>query len=332
MIESCGGGGFCHAEGIDVANRFGAPFGLDFDMRLVSTNSELNPSEVDRLNRHQQLLFNNRGRVWAAVESGEMPVGGPVGEEVLDSTSVGYERVQDDMTTFFELPGIETAEGRELLRNWLACGTPVIERTELPNMGEATVGVIVPSCERTCVDPTWASIYDQIIEPSCAVSACHSAETRESNLDLSIPADTSPAMRAAAIDGVLDRFIDGGVPVVADPSGECGDEGLPLLDRSNPTPATRNLMFDKVASADPCEVVMPFSGNRLTDQRICAIQIWLECGACIPSDGNTTCDTCIADRRMECGVILDGGGNPVCMNEPQCPNTPDFGDNPLMCN
>lgn len=332
MIESCGGGGFCHSEGIDIADRRGAPFGLDFDMRLASTTSEPNLLEVERLNRHQQLLFNNRNRVWASVDSGEMPVGGMVGEEVLGSTRVGYERVAADMTTFSPLPGLDTPEGRELLRNWLACGTPVIERTE-PRIDSAdnTVGVTVPACERTCVDPTWQSIYNEILEPSCATSICHSAEERASNLDLSLPAGITEAMRPAAIDAVLDRFLEAGAAVVAQPDGECGNDPLPLLDRADPTPANRNLMFQKVADAGVCESTMPLAGNPLTEQRICAMQVWFECGACIPADGNAACDTCIANRRGECGVILDGGGNPVCMNPPSCPNTPDFGDEPLPC-
>ena len=41
MIASCGHGAFCHAEGIAPEDRFGAPMGLDYDLRLAD-------SEVDR--------------------------------------------------------------------------------------------------------------------------------------------------------------------------------------------------------------------------------------------------------------------------------------------
>ena len=63
------------------------------------------------------------------------------------------------------LPEIESTEGREILRNWLACGTPVIERTQdrrdgAPNL----VGFTVPYACTAMTDCEFATV------PRCDLS------------------------------------------------------------------------------------------------------------------------------------------------------------------
>ncbi|MGF1464970.1 MAG: hypothetical protein ACFCGT_02450 [Sandaracinaceae bacterium] len=333
MIESCGGGGFCHADAIANGERFGAPRGLTFDLRLAQDDDS-----TDRLSRAQQVTFSNRDGVWGEVSAGTMPPSGE-GERVLEATRVGYERVMDDGVTFFPLPRLNDddpearAESRELLRNWLACGTPVVERTEPRRIGQNEAGITQPACERICVDPTWRSIYDNIIEPGCAVTGCHTPEDRLGDLDLALDmVPTTEAERAAAVERVLGRFVTpGGQPVIASEDWSCGDTMAPLLDRSaaDPVPA-RNLLFSKVTDAFECGSRMPLAGNPLTDQRVCAFQVWIECGACTPGDGDAACEQCIADMRGTCGVVLEGG-QPVCMVQPECPNEPTMVDEDFTC-
>src|SRR5690606_32423838 len=182
-VASCGGGGFCHADTVATpADRFGAPHGLGFDVRIASTTIEVEPEATDRLDRNQINLSANRRSVWAQVSGGHMPPRGAAGEAYhaataglfYDGENLAFTRFDAAGEPIGPLPSIDTDEGKEIFRNWLAAGVPVVERTQ-PRVDRQpnTIGYTVAVCERTCVDPTWESIYHQIIRPSCALSRCH---------------------------------------------------------------------------------------------------------------------------------------------------------------
>lgn len=311
VIQSCGSGGFCHSKGIDAAERLGAPYGLDFDVRPASTggfsSTAMENAAVLRLEEDRLRVLELRGAIWKQVELGHMPPRGAAGEEYWSSVTSSYEIVTNEAgTEFAPLPGLDTDEGRNILRNWLACGAPLVERTVERLDREPTDNFIVPVCQRDCVDLTWPSIYERVIEPGCATSRCHDDSFPAGRLNL--------AGNAMAV--YRDRLLN------AAPQGEqCRAESTPLLTPFDPA---ASLLFLKVAatsSDDVCGSRMPLSGSALPDQRLCAIREWIECGACPEADGGACADCLREPERLErCNLADDGSGAYVCAEEATCSN------------
>ncbi|MEC7518451.1 MAG: hypothetical protein VYE22_01230 [Myxococcota bacterium] len=303
--QSCGGGSFCHAGGLPAERRFGAPVGLEFDLTVASTSGDLAAEESARLSREQLQVHRHRARILEQVAIGAMPPAGAVGESVLASVRT-YDRVGADGRTFTPLPSVSSDEGRELLRNWLACGSPVVERTVAPSEGENAAGFTVPACERGCVDPTWPAIATEILAPSCAFSRCHDADDPEAGLDLSFADE--PARSALHA-----RLLEGGA------QGElCVDQarGAAMIAPGDPD---ASLLVRKVTPDDlPCGSLMPLGGAPLSDQRLCALRAWVACGACADPD-DPRCADCQREARAECGVVLDEAGAPTCADAVTCP-------------
>lgn len=307
--QSCGGGGFCHSEGIAPADRFGVPAGLDFDLNIASSSADLNEEEVARLSRTQVQVFQERRPIFGAVMADTMPPAGGATQVVLASIP-SYDRVSDDGAQFTPLPSVATNEGAEILRNWLACKAPVVERTVEQAVGiDNEVGFTIPACNRRCVDPTWPDIVEQIFIPSCGTSRCHDGDAPEADLRLwvSEPRDSA---QLADLHSVL---------VSGTPLGELcsisGASGTPML---VPGDANGSLLVQKVEpSLLPCGGLMPQSGGQLNAQRLCALREWIACGACAdPTDG--ACAACQETARATCGVMLDTDGEPECVEQTVC--------------
>jgi hypothetical protein len=66
---------------------------------------------------------------------------------------------------------------------------------------------------------------------------------------------------------------------------------------------------------------MPLSGSALTEQRLCAIREWIECGACAEARGasDNACADCIgeAERLERCNLAVDGG-SAACAEQTAC--------------
>jgi len=333
IIESCGAGGFCHASGIEPAERYGAPAHLDFDLTLATTTVEPAVEETQRLADDQRRILAMKGAVWEQVVSGLMPPGGEVGRiyhEAVgpDGLDVRYDRVADDGRTFTDLPGLDTEEGREILRNWLAAGAPVIERTRVHVDGETT-GDTSRVCGRTCVDTGWESIYTQIIRPSCALSVCHDHEDPQGGLDLLGEASLSDPATAAGAAAVRARLLEADVT-----THQCVEMGQTTM--LTPGQPNRSLFYTKLdppSEDELCGARMPAAGSPLSDQELCVVRAWIECGACdeAPDDTATpsdppTCGQCLHAARERCGVagaFHPDAGSATCAEAPTCSNVLD---------
>ena len=118
----------CHAAG--TGDPQGVPAGFELDVRVA-----LSPDELDRLRDSHARVVGNASDLWAEIESGRMPPGEPV-RSVIIGSALAYETEAGE-----PLPIVASPEATEMLRNWLACGAPVVEATE----GTATgIGDIVP--------------------------------------------------------------------------------------------------------------------------------------------------------------------------------------------
>ncbi len=303
VVESCAAG-FCHASGIEPEKRNGAPAGLDYDVATASTGDDLADLRSVALRAAQFRILQQYGMVLDQVRSGQMPPGGHAWDDYQASATAHYTRPGPDGAPI-ALPSIRSPEGQEALRNWLACGAPVVERTEprsdgLPN----PAGFTVSACDQTCVDPTWPALYAALIEPSCATPLCHAGGLPAGKLDLSDTA-TNVDTRAARVFARL--FDANGGPAPAQ-GLLCQQESIPLV---TPGHSDQSLFYLKVADSTPaCGVRMPVSSS-LSTQRICALRAWIDCGACADAS-DTSCAECIRAARESCGAPATGMASGPC--------------------
>ncbi len=145
QLERSCASGVCHTEG--ATERFGAPIGVDYDLPLASTTIEVAEERVALLDRRQRYVFRTAGTIWTVASSETHPRA-----PMLLTGPPSYTRYDADGQPIGSLPSIDTDEGdtdegKEILRDWLACGAPVVERTEPRVDGmSSVVGFTVPAC------------------------------------------------------------------------------------------------------------------------------------------------------------------------------------------
>ena len=171
VYRTCGGSGsHCHSSVAPIPNRNGVPLGLDFDVGLATGGEGDTMEEArekhDRLRNGLEKIYEWRHWILDTVQEGTMPPG-DAGRATFDDTN------------FVDTSGNAVASpftdgGVEVLRNWLACGSPVVERTDARPMGFPAIGTANVAGNPIELDPTWPSIYDGLISRRCATPACHS--------------------------------------------------------------------------------------------------------------------------------------------------------------
>lgn len=253
LQSSCGNGSFCHSAGVTGENRLGAPHGLDFDMALASLGAGVNEAGTRRLRSGQQNVSDWRHEIYDSVESGAMP---PFGEATLTAhAGVPRWRRLDGSG----LPGVDTIEGLDILQNWLACGAPVVERTEGMSTG---IGDVVPRrIEPMTPDATWTAVWTEILEPRCG-SSCHGPtvpdQLMQAQLDLSEKDAAYAALVGVGAMGAGCSMM--GTRVVADdPEG--------------------SLLVQKLEGTATCGSAMPLGRTPLLPEQLVAIRAWIAAGA-----------------------------------------------------
>jgi len=206
LINGTCAGAFCHSSeaknGVDPTDpnkRNGVPGGFDFDLPIVGgeTDDVAVRTSLDRARAHQALIADNAASIWEAIESGDMPRKAPTVDPfakfhepifAFDRAAAAEERV--------EVPGLDTPQGRELARNWLACGAPIIDRLDTTVVpagvvpaGQSAGRDPLRRCtsdldcdldEKCYVDlgecaskPDWPNLFASVIVSRCAVEGCH---------------------------------------------------------------------------------------------------------------------------------------------------------------
>lgn len=162
MHDSCGNAAFCHSNGASGDSRYGVPHGLDFDM-LPS------PSGWRTVREHEE-------DVWEAVLDDNMPPAG-VGKKVQGD---GDWRFDPNRSASSEkLPALSSAAGKAALRNWLACGAPVVNDTRIPDWavgpggGDDEDGGSLFGDGGSLAPTAWGTIYTTVFQSSCAIAGCH---------------------------------------------------------------------------------------------------------------------------------------------------------------
>src|SRR5690606_10471103 len=99
---------------------------------------------------------------------------------------------------------------------------------------------------------------------------------------------------------------------------QCGPEGLPLIAPGDPEGSLLFLKVRATSSDEVCGSAMPLSGNPLTEQGLCALRAWIECGACEDPE-DAACRPCVEAARVACNIPA-GATNGECITTRPCPN------------
>ncbi len=270
VTASCGNGRFCHAASAEGVQRFGTPASLDFDVSIPCADLVgCDERAIERLRENQLRILDHAGSIASDVRDGRMPPGQRGGEVVdLGGYRLGPEAGSP------ALPVIGSPEGVAILENWLACGAPVVEATTAPTVdnppgvscgrGPGAVGECIVRTDLTLPDPTWASIFEDVIEPACGRS-CHGPsgvdQREESALDLS------------AMDVAYDALVNAPVAGLA-----CATTSAARV-RVAPGDPDHSLLMQKLESPSPCGDPMPSRTDLLPAEMRDVIRAWIEDGA-----------------------------------------------------
>jgi hypothetical protein len=315
LVQStCGDGSFCHAPAAVGGDRIGVPAGLNFDVHLACTDVTDDPScaqpiesceggQTDTLYCERlRGLQNNRNQVnkWAEgmiqeIRSGTMPPG-EAGQRVRNNTPWIRTPDPDRPERSAELPSIDSSEGQEIVRNWLACEAPIVARTEIP----PTVADELQPCESVddeiCVysgpgvlpDPNWNDIYFGIMFTGCVICHGPANDNTDQNpnnpLGGNIPGGASPAGLAAldltgantadTTNWPADSWLAVVDALAADP-GDCAGQGTLVI----PLDPDGSIMIQKMRNVQTCGGQMPLVGELLSEARIQVVEEWINQGA-----------------------------------------------------
>jgi hypothetical protein len=274
LVNGTCASGHCHS--VDAVNddtrpdvsqrnlRYGVPGGFDFDLQHAATAEEL-----ERLRNNRAYILDHAAEFFGTVESGDMPREG----EVVPPVDAEQGVVAD---TGAPLPTLNTAAGRAMLRAWLICGAPVVERTSdaAPAPGTPVGDALDPTiCDEP--EPTFESLFEKVIRGSCAVEGCHAGVppdgTAPSGMMLLDPDD--PALSYASLVGV------------AAMGAECGDAARTRVVAGNPDASLliQKLEGDGSPDGAECGDRMPQGGPYLRQSTINVFREWITAGAPPPT-------------------------------------------------
>ncbi len=204
--RSCAGGQ-CHASGAAGSVRQGVPKGLDFNLEpapvlaagaegsVPSGGLSVDATALSTLRQNQRRVFDDREEIYAQIDAELMPPPGvgaafrqaPPGAELEDS-GTACSRGSDDV------PPISAGATRRIVKNWLACGAPVVEVSnaaipvtalkEMPAGRAGSVGQQMPLCSDPTAPVTFEGLFADVFQPSC-VTGCHTEGGIWPQLDLS---------------------------------------------------------------------------------------------------------------------------------------------------
>ncbi len=263
LVRSCGNGSFCHSAGIDAADRFGAPIGLPFDVQVVAVDGNVVEADVLRQRRARFRVVQEAASILGSIEIGVMPPPAAP-DSSIDRVYQGapsYARAEGGEA----LPEITSAAGREILRNWLACGAPVVERGAAREDGVPAVveePLFVPP-----VEPTWPSIFESLVgSRRCATPLCHGGNSR---------AGYEALVAADAYRGLV------GQPARGE---DCDGQGTLVV----PGDSGASLLLSKLDGTSTCGDAMPLNQIPVRQATVDAVAAWIDCGAPEGPDGCAT--------------------------------------------
>jgi len=267
LATSCGSGE-CH-NGVAVGStRNGVPGGFDFDIGIACDGrvgaAACQTESLTRLRRGRNTVYEQRYDIYESVLDDTMPPNGRA-EDVRNNAS---SFVRADGTP---LPRIDSPEGREILRNWLACRTPVVERAEEVRPPRAVGEYCGDGVSGDCVyttprevdvpDPNWPSIYDGVLVPLCV--SCHAAGPRDYRVESQVDLSTA--------DVAYEQLVG-----VVSTGAYCKNRGLTHIAPGN---VDGSFFLAKLGDTPECGVQMPLGGPYLPEEVLVPIRAWIAAGA-----------------------------------------------------
>lgn len=208
--------GRCHSASATGENRVGAPAGLNFDV----VPADPSPAELAKATEGAGVVHDQAEEMWELIDSGDMP---PEGQRAPP-----------------------TAEQKEQIRNWLACGAQVVLAPE----------------QTSGVTPDLPSIFNALTD----CRACHSSGTDNAFLQT----DACGMYKAL---------------VMKPPIGSLC-KTMPALTLVAPNNPDGSLFVQKMGTTPPCGSTMPFGATMPLSQSkpalYNAIRTWVMNGAAPP--------------------------------------------------
>jgi hypothetical protein len=307
MNRSCAAGQ-CHASGAKGAERQGVPKGLDFDLQpapvvasggkggVASGRVQLDAKALARLRKNQRTVFDLREDIWDQISDGLMPPDG-VGAAYRQAEP-GYNVVVQGSTCrrgTDALKPIAASSTKAAVRNWLACGAPVVELshaaiavsalTQDPAGQPGTVGQQMPFCQDCDAPITFDLLYANVLQ-TC-VAGCHTSGGIA-------PPDDFEGFDLSDIDTAYVSLTKAGV---TGGSEDCNAKPAPLVVPGDP--AASYLVAKMGGGAETplsvCGLSMPFA-QPVLECGVRQVIKWIEEGA--PEPGQAVEDASDADAGM----------------------------------
>lgn len=256
LNASCAGGS-CHSNGATGDGRNGAPHGLNFDVGTLTKASTAD--DLTTLKAGVQEVRDEASELWGQIDDGDMPPG-KAGERPAPTL---YSDAAGQMKTTGT--DITSNEGKDKVRNWLACQAPVVAATSDSTMvvSAKAVGEVKDPGMSAVSGASFQSIYDTLA-PSCA--SCHSANGAYKQLVIDF---TSKDTAYATLVNKMSVTGSGGM---------CAGKTL-----VKPMDCEGSLLYTKIkyASGAPqlCGSPMPFGGAMLSADIVQAVCDWITAGA-----------------------------------------------------
>lgn len=237
--------GVCHALNAEKDARKGAPHGLNFDVKPLFTGATA--TDVTALRDGIAAVRDEGGSLYSEIESGRMPPG-KEGERTPPVWKL-------DATRTADLPLLTSAAGQSTVRNWLACGAPIVVGTTASADTSAVGGAVLPALATTPAGADFKSIYTNVLAP-CA-TACHKPGGTYALLDLS--------SETVAYTAIVNK---------AGPA-TCAAAGSLVVPNSCGT----SVLYSKLSATPECGTRMPQGGTPVSDANMAALCAWIDAGA-----------------------------------------------------
>ena len=222
VLEKTCAGGRCHASTAKGKDRVGVPAGLNFDVLPSDTSMP----ELARITKSAKVVKDHADEMWEEIQDGEMP-----------PKNQGRSLSSDD---------------KESLRNWLACGAPVIDA---PVSVDTTSG--------------YDGIYKGLTDQSCL--SCHSGTA---------DAGGGFMLGMTACESYKNIFMKPAITTVGTPA--CAASGLQLVVPNSPD---TSLLLQKLEGMPKCGSPMPLGSMGLgaSNATVMALRAWIMSGAPAPA-------------------------------------------------
>jgi hypothetical protein len=250
--QSCASG-LCHASGAVDASRVGAPHGLNFDVAPLTAQST--SADIAVFQAGLAKVRDESHDMWGEIDDGSMPPG-TAGKRVPQNWNVqsgtGLQPVTLD---------IQTSAGKAHVRNWLACGAPVVAGVTGAQVTATATEAVLPGIATTAATATFTSIYNTILKGGTCVG-CHVAGGLFPSIDLT--------SQASAYSSLFSK--DSSTAANA----KCG--GRKLVTPGN---CDTSLLYEKLAATTPavCGDRMPQGGAPIAETDRQTLCDWIKAGA-----------------------------------------------------